>query len=97
MNTKLQALVDAAQELSASEQLELISHIAQSLGQRYEHTHPADFWQPKTLAQLIEDQGVQPVGDIKELTADCWPEEESIDDFLEFIQRQRHEDILLES
>lgn len=89
--TRLQTLIDAAQELSPLEQLELISALSQSLHRNYQQT--VDFWEPKTLEQLIQTQQTQPITNIADL-AGFWPQEESVDDFIEYIYQQRHEDRL---
>lgn len=52
---------------------------------------PSGFWQAKTIEQLAREQGVQPVGDAKELHGDFWPTAESMDDFLAWLQRLRRE------
>jgi hypothetical protein len=91
MTKRLQTLIDAAQELSLLEQLELISTISQSLYRSYQQT--VDFWEPKTLEQLIQAQQPQPITNIADL-ASFWPEEESVDDFIEYIYQQRREDRL---
>lgn len=54
-------------------------------------TDPSGFWQAKTIEQLASEQGVQPVGDAKELHGDFWPTAESTDDFLAWLQRLRRE------
>ena len=91
MITRLQTLIDAAQELSPLEQLDLISTISQSLHRNYQQT--VDFWEPKTLAQLIQAQQTQSITNIADW-AGFWPEEESVDDFIEYIYQQRREDRL---
>ena len=95
MTTRVQTLIDAAQELSLLEQLKLISTISQSIHRSYQQAQPAvGFWEPKTLAQHIQAQLTQPVTDIADLVADFWPEEESADDFIAYIYQQRREDRL---
>jgi hypothetical protein len=95
VNTRLQALVDAVQELSLLEQLELISVVSQSLCRSYQQTQlDIDFWAPKILEQHIQAQQTQPNMDIADLVADFWPEEESVDDFVAYIYQQRREDCL---
>jgi hypothetical protein len=90
---RLQALIEAAQELSPLEQLDLISVLAQALHRKTLQTLPAeDFWVPKTLEQHLQAQQVQPVADIAGLRADFWPEDEACDDLIEYIYKQRRED-----
>ena len=43
----------------------------------------ATFWQGRTVTELAEAQGVKPLETLDELTSDFWPEDESIDDFIE--------------
>jgi hypothetical protein len=49
------------------------------------------------LDALAEAQGVAPIGDIDELVADFWPEDESIDDFIAAVRRWRDEEETTES
>jgi hypothetical protein len=95
MTPKLQALIEAAQELSPLEQLNLISAVSQSLHRNYQRLQPrVDFWHPQTLEQHIQAQQTQPITDIADLQVSFWPEEESADDIIEYIYQQRQEDRL---
>lgn len=42
--------------------------------------------------ELARQQGVKPIKSIKELQGDFWPEDESVDEFLEFVRSIRHQD-----
>lgn len=42
--------------------------------------------------ELARQQGVKPIKSIKELQGDFWPEEESVDKFLELVRSIRHQD-----
>ena len=44
-----------------------------------------------TLEELAREQGVSPVADPKAVRGDFWPEDESVDDFLEARKRWRRE------
>ncbi len=95
MTTRVQTLIDAVQELSLLEQLDLISTISQSIHRSYQQAQPAaDFWEPKKLEQHVQAQLTRPVTDIADLVADFWPEEESADDFIAYTYQQRREDRL---
>ena len=96
MTTKLKTLIEEAQELSPSEQLELIHVISLTLSHNYEErsSKKEDFWKPKTLEEIILSQQVSPVTNIDELAGDFWPEDESVDDFIDYIYQQRREDCL---
>lgn len=93
MTTKLQTLIEAAQE--PLEKLSLISIVSQSLYHNYQQTQTAvDFWEPQTLEQLIQAQQTKRITDIAKLGGDFWPEDESANDFIEYIYQQRCEDCL---
>jgi len=95
MTTRLRTLIDAAQQLPPLEQLNLIRILSQSLYRNYQHMQSAeDFWEPQTLEQLIQSQRTPPITDISSLKGDFWPEDESADDFIEYIYQQRREDSL---
>lgn len=50
------------------------------------------FWTRKTtLADLIAKQGPRPITSIDDLKADFWPEDESVDEFLNTVRRWRGE------
>jgi hypothetical protein len=42
--------------------------------------------------ELARRQGVKPIKSIKELQGDFWPEDESVDEFLELVRSIRHQD-----
>lgn len=47
-----------------------------------------DFWKNHTLEDLAREQGVGPIKSADELAGD-WPEEDSIDEFLQLIREVR--------
>ncbi len=52
---------------------------------------PTTFWDGATVAELAEAQAMAPIETLDDLWADFWPEEESVDDFIETIYQWRHE------
>ena len=44
------------------------------------------------LRELAKQQGVKPIRSIEDLYGNFWPEEESIDEFLEWLRELRHSD-----
>jgi hypothetical protein len=50
------------------------------------------FGKTTPLADLIRQQGIQPVKAILDAGGNVWPEDESMDDFWRFNAQQRHED-----
>jgi hypothetical protein len=49
------------------------------------------FWKGTTLGQLYAAQTPTTVHNLKDLAADFWPIEDSIEDFLTFLHQQRQE------
>lgn len=95
MSPQLKTIINEAQQLTPVEQVELITAISQLLGNTYKLSEMnSDFWQPKTLDQLHKEQQAQAVKNIFDFAADFWPEEESVDEFNEYVYKQRHEDRL---
>lgn len=43
----------------------------------------------RELERLAAEQGVQPVTDLSSLTADFWPENENVDDFVLTVRERR--------
>ncbi len=59
----------------------------------YHKTQPTiDFWQLHTIEEIVQAQQTQSVQDISTLQVDFWPEQEAVDDFIEYIYQQRKED-----
>jgi hypothetical protein len=50
------------------------------------------FWRIRTTQELAAEQGVKPVEDFDALLGDFWPEDESVDEFLEEVYRLRDEE-----
>ena len=51
-------------------------------------TLDTEFWQGITIDQLRTRQSITPIRSLKELAADFWPVEDSIEEFLEFLKAQ---------
>ena len=95
MTAKLQALIHSAQQLTPVEQVELINAVSKLLYQNYQQeSRITDFWQTKPIEEIVASQQTPTASDISVLKADFWPNDESADDFIEFVQQQRQEDCL---
>lgn len=51
----------------------------------------AEFREGVSLEELVRRKGVKPVESLEALQADFWPEEESVDEFVEQVRRWRDE------
>ncbi|MBE9137856.1 hypothetical protein IQ254_11740 [Nodosilinea sp. LEGE 07088] len=95
MTPQLEAAIAAIQPLSPTERLQLLQILTQS--DSVSNSQPdikvlsAQFWQGISLQQLRATQNPSTVHSLKDLAADFWPAEDSIEDFLAFLRKQRQE------
>lgn len=94
MTAQLQSIISQAQRLSDTEQRELIAAISVSLQRRYSRS--SDFWVTKSISELADEQQINTLESIANLKAKFWPDEDSIDEFNQFIRQQRQDDRLSE-
>jgi hypothetical protein len=94
MTPKLEAAIAAIQPLSPTERQQLLQILTQD---GLAENSPTDlkvlsvkFWQGISLQQLRTTQTPTTVRNLKDLAADFWPKEDSIEDFLTFLRQQRH-------
>ena len=83
MTAKLRSLVEESSEMSPQERLELVREVLSSLP-------VAD--RPNDGSPRRPTARVAPVGNVAELAVDFWPAEESADEVVDYIYRQRRED-----
>ena len=94
MNTEIQTLYGQIKELSLIEQLQLTELISSYVRQQLLTSSLSN---SKTIKQLAAEQNSHPITDLSMLASTMWPEEESLDDFLEFVHISREEDHQLDS
>lgn len=93
MAQKLQSVIDAVHGLPLSDKLELLQVLSEDLNQLYAlEAGSAAFWSPKTIEELSATQFAPVIEDVRSLTTDFWPEDESAEDFSRFLAEQRHRD-----
>lgn len=95
MTPQLQAAIAAIQPLSPTERRQLLQILTQSdsaLGSQTDlRTLSTQFWQGNTLQHLRATQTARTIHNFKDLKANFWPAEDSIEDFLTFLHQQRRE------
>ncbi|MEO1400711.1 MAG: hypothetical protein AAFV72_05575 [Cyanobacteria bacterium J06635_1] len=95
MTPQLEAAIAAIQPLSPTERQQLLQILTQcdsaSNSQPGLKALSTQFWQGLSLQQLRATQTPTIVHSLKDLAADFWPEEDSIEDFLTFLREQRQE------
>lgn len=87
----IQAVVAAAQQLSPTEQFELIQVLTRRLQQRFLGSGSSSR-SPQSISFPEYIRRTPPVTSIAELAADFWPEDESADDINDYITQQRKSD-----
>lgn len=95
MSPQLESIIKETQELDPDELRELMKAISGILRSKHRmHAKNNDFWNPKTLNQIIEEQNAKALNRLSDFVADFWPDEESVDEFIKYIYEQRREDRL---
>ena len=97
MTSAVQAVFDAATDLSLGEKLELVQAIIGVIHRQYAQPMATNGW--ISLADVGIPASVTrtpPATDLALLAADFWPEDETADDINAFIARQRAEDLMRE-
>ena len=93
MTPQFEAAIAAIQPLSPIERQQLLQILIQSDRSSNSQANlkelSTQFWQGNTLQQLLATQSPTTVHNLKDLAADFSPEEDSIEDFLIFLQQQR--------
>jgi hypothetical protein len=90
MTPQLEAAIAAIQPLSSIERQQVLNLLRQpSIENLFDRSR--EFWQGQTLEQLRAIQKTKPINSFEDLVPDFWPEEESIEEFLDFLKTQRQE------
>ena len=94
MTTDLQTVIVSAQRLPFFEQVELLSAVSRFLSQNFHKKEEqlSAFWHPQSIEAIVQAQKTQPIQDISALTVDFWSEQETADEFIDYIYQQRKED-----
>ncbi|PZD70894.1 hypothetical protein C1752_08669 [Acaryochloris thomasi RCC1774] len=93
MTPQLEVAVAAIQSLSPTERQQLLQILIQSDLNSTSQTDlkalSTQFWHGTSLKQLRATQTPTTIHNLKDLAADFWPAEDSIEDFLTFLREQR--------
>ncbi|MBK7219675.1 MAG: hypothetical protein IPH95_22085 [Candidatus Promineofilum sp.] len=85
MQSPVQELIEASQQLTTIEQLQLLAALTESVYS----SGLQSLQEAQSLGVLHAINRTPPVVDLDSLVADFWPENESADDFGGFIHQQR--------
>ncbi len=88
MTPQLEAAIAAIAPLSSTERIQVLNLLLEPTALQQQSK---TFWEDQTIAQLKSTQKTMPITHLRDLTANFWPEEDSIENFLSFLQTQRQE------
>lgn len=93
MTTRVEDILEAARSLPPQEQLEVLKGLTQSLADAFSPlaTASAQFWSRRSIDDLAREQHVPVVNDVAVLAMPDWPEDESVDELIEYVARQRRQ------
>ena len=94
MTENLQTVIEAVEQLSPDDQLELIASVSRSLQKQYQPKRAPAFALPDAIP--AEVRRTSPLQHISQLKADFWPVDETADDINDYLEQQRREDLLRE-
>ncbi|MEO0520513.1 MAG: hypothetical protein AAF171_24805 [Cyanobacteria bacterium P01_A01_bin.116] len=95
MTPKLENAIAAVKTLSPIERIQLLQILTEEATISKEETplsaFGGKFWQGDTIEEITACQSPKTFSEQNNLAADFWPEEESVEDFLQFLKQQRQE------
>lgn len=95
MTPKLENVIAAVKTLSPIERIQLLQILTEEATISKEETPlralGGKFWQGDTIEEITARQSPKTFSAQNNLAADFWPEEESVEDFLQFLKQQRQE------
>ena len=90
--TTVQAVVNVAQQLSPTEQFEVIQTLTHVLQQRYLRSDAPFIVAAPTTSLPADVRRTPPVTNLADFAADFWPEDETADDINNYLAEQRAAD-----
>ena len=88
----LDEIIDATIALPVQDKLALFRALSLALEQdRTFSALNATFWEQSSLVDLIADRQVPISTDLSDLAADCWPSNETADEFIAYVRERRTE------
>ncbi|HEY1389789.1 MAG TPA: hypothetical protein VGF38_14710 [Ktedonobacterales bacterium] len=94
MASDVEDILAAVRSLPPREQQEVLRRLAESLVPDETAIDRANetFWMSRSIDEIIREQHIAPIDDLRTLALSDWPEDESVDAFLEYVYGQRRAD-----
>lgn len=94
MASDVEDILAVVRSLPPQEQQEVLRRLAESLAldERAIERANENFWKSRSIDEIIREQHIAPIYDLRALAFSDWPEDESVDEFLEYVYGQRRAD-----
>ena len=94
MASDVEDILAAVRGLPPHDQREILRRLAESLvpDEKVIERANENFWKSRSIDEIIREQHVAPIYDLRTLAFSDWPEDESVDEFLEYVYGQRRAD-----
>lgn len=94
MASDVEDILAAVHRLPPRVQQEVLRRLAESLVPDEKAIARANenFWKSRSIDEIIREQHIAPIYDLRTLAFSDWPEDESVDAFLEYVYGQRRAD-----
>lgn len=94
MASDVEDILAAVHRLPPQEQQVVLRRLAESLVPDEKAIARANenFWKSRSIDEVIREQHIAPIYDLHTLAFSEWPEDESVDAFLEYVYGQRRAD-----
>ena len=94
MASDVEDILAAVRSLPPQEQQEVLRRLTESLVPDEQAINRANenFWNSRSIDEIIREQHIAPINDVRTVAFSDWPEDESVDDFLKYVYSQRRAD-----
>jgi|SRR6185312_2452341 len=94
MASDIEDILAAVRSLPPQEQREILRRLAESLvpDEKVIDRANEEFWKSRSIDEIIREQHIAPIYDVRTLAFSDWPNDESVDEFLEYVYSQRRAD-----
>ena len=94
MATDIEDILTAVHSLPPQEQREILRRLAESLVPDEKAINHANenFWKSRSIDEIIHEQHIAPIYDLRTLAFSDWPEDEGVDELMAYTYAQHETD-----
>lgn len=91
MTVQVQRVIEAVRTFPIPDQIEVLQAISENLRRSHAlETSSNEFWQTRSIEEVAQMQSVPVITEIGALAADFWPDDESVDEFNDYVDARQH-------